>query len=288
MYRNIGFFFLFLGILGCSSFPYQDLIEESVRYIEANHPEGHSNLEIDGERWHFFRLANPTKPLLLLIHGSPGSWQAYAHFFKSPRLVENFELIAFDRFGYGKNRRGLPHGKLDDQIQIPLKLIENFAGSRPVIVVGHSYGGPVAVKLAQMYPKKVQALILLAAAVDPDLEETLWYQNIAKQWGIRSLIPSALDVCNREILALKDELKIMASSYGKINQPVFVVQGTIDKLVPKENVDYLKRKLKKEQLHITTLKEGRHFIPWAFPGQVEAAIVKASQFINSNGKSSSP
>ncbi|MEM7647408.1 MAG: alpha/beta hydrolase, partial [Pseudomonadota bacterium] len=198
MNKFFAYLFCSFALTACPSFPYQGVIEESTRYVTKNNPQAFQSLTFENETFSFFRTANPGKPLVLFIHGSPGSWEASAHFFKSPRLRKNFELIAFDRMGYGKNRPGVPYGKLEDQIKIPLAIINQFSEGRAVFVVGHSYGGPVAIKLAQAHPEKVQGLLLLAAALDPQLEEELWYQSVAKIWGLRWLIPDDLDVCNRE------------------------------------------------------------------------------------------
>ncbi|MEO0337262.1 MAG: alpha/beta hydrolase, partial [Pseudomonadota bacterium] len=136
------------------------------------------------------------------------------------------------------------------------------------------YGGPVALKLAAEAPELISGLVLVAAAVDPELEEMKWYQHVAKVWGVRSLVPDDLDVCNREILLLKGELEKLEKVYSQISLPVEVIQGTSDKLVPKENVDYLKKHLRQENTNYTVQKGMRHFVPWAFPGLIEDAIVR--------------
>jgi pimeloyl-ACP methyl ester carboxylesterase len=256
----------------CAGFPFSDMIDDSAKYVTENHKDSFKKLKLESEDIHYLSLGDTTKNLVILIHGSPGSWKSFAHFFKDERLLKNFELVAFDRFGYGQNRPGEPFGSLDEQIKIPKLIIEKIRGDRKVIVVGHSYGGPVAVKLAMKYPELVDGLVLAAASVDPELEETKWYQHLAKLWGIRSLIPDDLDVCNREILQLKKELQEMDGNYSLITQPTYVLQGDIDDLVPVGNADYLRKKINPKNISIQIIQGGNHFIPWGYSKELIDAI----------------
>lgn len=248
--------------VSCARFPYHGLIDKSSKYLLQEHKDKFFTIEIESEKYEYIRFENKTKPLLILIHGSPGSWSSFAHFFKNKRLLDNFEMITFSRLGYGRNKKGIPFKNLDDQIEIPLRLIKKFKNNRKVFVLGHSYGGPVAIKLGMEIPKLVDYLFLLAASVDPELEKMKWYQHVAKLWGIRSLIPDDLDVCNREILGLKKELIKMEKDYNKLHQKAVVFQGDEDNLVPWENINYLKKHYLQSDVRYITLKEGNHFLPW--------------------------
>lgn len=265
---------LSLFLMSCTGFPYAGVIEESRRFMVEEHPEAFFKTQGD-ESISYVKKGNPDGTVVLFVHGSPGNWAANAHFFKNKRLTQNFELVAFDRFGYGANRQGEPHGELAEQIQAPLAILKDLnIGERKLIVVGHSYGGPVALKLAAHRPDLVDGLVLVAAAVDPELEEMKWYQYVVASWGLRSVVPDDLDVCNREILDLKAELIVMEEEYPKIQMPVEVIQGTLDRLVPKENVDYLKKNLQAESVNFTVQKGMRHYVPWAFPSLIEEAIFR--------------
>lgn len=267
-------------LISCSRFPYSGVISESKRWINETHPEYKTSIEFKEEKIHFLRYANPQKPILLLIHGSPGDWGSFAHFFKDESLKEDFEIITFSRLGFGNNRPGVPYGDLVDQI-LPAKLIlEKFKNNRNVIVVGHSYGGPVAMKLAFEHKELVDGVLLAAASMDPELEEMKWYQHVAKVWPIRSLIPDILDVTNREILLLKDELIKMEKDYQSFNKPLYVLQGEIDVLVPKENVDYVIKHTELDESYVKRIKNARHFLPWAFPDSIKFGVRKLLNDLN--------
>lgn len=266
------FVFLSLLLLSCQRFPYGKAIEESKRYMSSQLKKAFKTIEIKGETFHYVSAGQESKPMLLLIHGSPGDWGSFSHFFKDPVLLENFEVYTFSRLGFGQNREGTPHGRLADQIQIPLAIIDRFRGDRDLILVGHSYGGPTAAKLAielQKQGKRVERLVLVSASMDPALEKMMWYQHVAKRAPVRWFVPSMLDVVNREILALKDELILLEKSYP-LEIPTTIIHGDIDKLVPIENVTYMKKNFPRHRLML--VQDMRHFVPWAFPSLIKQAI----------------
>ena len=49
-----------------------------------------------------------TKPLILFVHGAPGSWEAYKFFLADTDLRSMAQLISIDRLGYGESDYGQP------------------------------------------------------------------------------------------------------------------------------------------------------------------------------------
>jgi len=140
-----------------------------------------------------------------------------------------------------------------------------------VILVGHSFGGPVIARYAMDYPDTIDHLLILAGSVDPDLEFTKWFQVVANWKWVRPIIPSALDVTNQEILALKNELEIMLPLWTNITADVTVIQGKKDNLVPHENAAFIKQKLPNAK--IIYLENQNHFIPWNEYQLVKCALL---------------
>ena len=95
---------------------------------------------------------------LVLLHGQPGSaadWQQVAD-----RLPVTFGVIAVDRPGYGTSRQpagGFGYGARAVLAELDARGIER------AVLVGHSYGGGVALSVATLAPGRVEALILLAS-----------------------------------------------------------------------------------------------------------------------------
>jgi pimeloyl-ACP methyl ester carboxylesterase len=84
------------------------------------------------------------------------SWYAVAD-----ELAGTADLIAYDRRGFGASPPGeLDYSHLDDLVAV----IDRLA-TGPVVVVGNSMGGALALDLALTEPERVAALLLLSPAV---------------------------------------------------------------------------------------------------------------------------
>jgi pimeloyl-ACP methyl ester carboxylesterase len=95
---------------------------------------------------------------LVLLHGQPGSpadWQQVA-----ARLPARLHAVAPDRPGYGSSR--LPAGGFAANARAVLDDLDS-RGIKRAVLVGHSYGGGVALSAASMAPSRVEAVILLAS-----------------------------------------------------------------------------------------------------------------------------
>jgi pimeloyl-ACP methyl ester carboxylesterase len=94
---------------------------------------------------------------LVLLHGQPGSpadWQPVA-----ARLPAQLHAVAADRPGYGSSR--LPAGGLAANAHAVLDDLDTHGITR-VVLVGHFYGGGVALAAA-LAPRRVEAVILLTS-----------------------------------------------------------------------------------------------------------------------------
>ena len=102
--------------------------------------------------------AGPGPHELVLLHGQPGSpadWQQVA-----ARLPARLHAVAPDRPGYGSSP--LPAGGFAANARAVLDDLDS-RGIKRAVLVGHSYGGGVALSAASMAPSRVEAVILLAS-----------------------------------------------------------------------------------------------------------------------------
>ena len=95
---------------------------------------------------------------LVLLHGQPGSaadWQLM-----TGRLPATLRTLAIDRPGYGTSP--LPAGGFTAGGRAVLDDLDS-RDIRRAVLVGHSYGGGVALSAASLAPHRVEAVILLAS-----------------------------------------------------------------------------------------------------------------------------
>lgn len=219
--------------------------------------------------------AGPAKPLVLFVHGSPGDWRAWVEYLRDPELKRRAHMIAVDRPGFGGSGAGKVERSLVQQCRDIEPLLDRAGQGRRVVLVGHSFGGPVVCRLAMDHPDKVTDVIVLAGSIDPGQERTKWYQYPAEWWVFRWMIPKELKTTNREIRALKAGLVEMLPLWQNIRQRVTVVQGDLDDLVPPENADFAERMMiHARPLKIIRIPGMNHFLPWKQFDLVKAEVLK--------------
>jgi pimeloyl-ACP methyl ester carboxylesterase len=106
----------------------------------------------------------PADPAVLLLHG----WTASADLNFFPlyaRLTGAYRVIALDLRGHGRGMRSTEPFSLEDCADDAAALLAQLKAG-PVIVVGYSMGGPVALLLARQHPGQVAALVMQATALE--------------------------------------------------------------------------------------------------------------------------
>jgi lipase len=109
---------------------------------------------------------------VLAIHGLTGHgqrWQTLAE-----KHLPDVSIIAPDLLGHGRSSWAAPW-TLESNVTALANLLATET-ARPVVVVGHSFGGAVALRLAVTRPDLVASLVLLDPAVGLD---GAWMANIA-------------------------------------------------------------------------------------------------------------
>ncbi|MGA2248352.1 MAG: alpha/beta hydrolase [Verrucomicrobiota bacterium] len=215
---------------------------------------------------------------LVFIHGTPGGAGVWAAQFQTP--FTNANLLAYNRPGFGGSKpvRARPHLQL--QVDALMTLLAGITTNR-VLLVGHSYGSPIAMLAGLEHPEKIAGVLMIGGDVDPALEKP-WLLQYIFGWRATSwILPQALRQCNRELLTVRADLTDMQKMLPKLSVPVVMLHGDRDPLVPVENVAWLEQQLAavgKTNLFKKVILPGvNHFIPWEHPEAVERAIRKLDE-----------
>lgn len=222
---------------------------------------------------HYIETGDATKPTLLFLHGSPGSWDAYKKYLSDQDLQKKYRLIAIDRPGFGYSNFN-EAANLNTQANLILPFIISKNNGQPITLIGHSMGGPVAVKLATKNPNLFKNIVILAGAIDPKAETPEEWRPILMAKPIRYLIPGAFRPSNDELWWLKEDLIDMKFQLYKIKSNVIIIHGTEDSLVPYSNVVFMEKAFKNAQkIETISIDKADHFIPWTHYEIIKKSLI---------------
>jgi pimeloyl-ACP methyl ester carboxylesterase len=137
-------------------------------------------------------------PNVLAVHGQPGlagDWDAVL-----PRLVDDHRVLAVDRPGYG-HTAGEPVDMADNADVLAALLVER--GAAPATVVGHSYGGGIALLMAARHPDVVSGLVLVGSVGRAD-SLNLVDRVLALPWAGEVITATGLQTLGRVLPRLRE------------------------------------------------------------------------------------
>lgn len=152
------------------------------------------------------------RPTAFLIHGGPGVDHTSLKV-RYGRLAEKMQLVYFDHRGQGRSARGdTARYTLDENVE-DMEALRKYLGLGPIVSIGTSYGGMVAMAHAARYPDSVSHLILVATVAQ--------YGNIARA---REL---AAERGTPEQIALCEDLYAGRIDTAERMRHFFLVMGTL-------------------------------------------------------------
>lgn len=219
---------------------------------------------------------------VLLIHGSgPGvsSWANWRTVL--PILGESMRAIAPDIVGFGYTER--PDGyeySLDDWVTHLVGFLDELGLDR-VSIVGNSFGGALALHLANRSPERVNKLVLMGSVgvafdITPGLDAVWGYEpSVAAMRGLLDIFAYDKSIATDELAQLRyeasvrpgshesysamfpaprqngvDRLELDEASIRAIAAPTLVVHGRDDEVIPVANGIRLNELINDSQLHV--------------------------------------
>ncbi|MCS6990354.1 MAG: alpha/beta hydrolase [Chitinophagales bacterium] len=230
-----------------------------------------------GRAIRFVSIGEDSLPVLFFIHGAPGSWTDYVRYCDDSLLLRRARLVAYDRPGYGDSNCGAALPSIEEQARLAAFLISLVAPEKPFVAIGHSYGGPIAARLAMYQPQHLRALVLIAPAIDPEKEKQFFVNDLLTAMPpLQRLLPCNLLSAYHEKMTHVSELKAIAPQWNRIAVPTHYVYGRRDRIVPPENVAYAQRMLH-APLYITEFADGDHFLPWTQLDSIRTLLLRLAE-----------
>ena len=230
----------------------------------------------NGRVINYLHVGDENLPLVVFVHGSPGSLSAFIHFMADTALLKHAQLITVDRAGFGESNFGYAEKSLQKQAQYLKPILEKYKNNKPIILVGHSLGGPVIARMAMDYQSMIDGLVIVAGSIDPELEpHETWFRAPLATPFLSWVMPRSFRASNLEIYKLKPELQEMMPLWKNITCRVTIIQGKKDDLVSPANTDFARKMLVNATSVDYIIKEDMsHFVPWQHPELIRRAILQ--------------
>ena len=124
------------------------------------HPAEGTFVKVNGADVHVLQEGE-TGPVVLMIHGASANAREF-DWTLAPQLADTHRVLMMDRPGHGHSERPSDAESLAIQAAQAAGVMRQLAPGEKAIVVGHSFGGAVALRLALDHPDLVDGLVLLA------------------------------------------------------------------------------------------------------------------------------
>lgn len=123
-------------------------------------------VEVGGHRVHADVSGPESAPAVILVHGASGNARDYTYLL-APRLAARYRVVAVDRPGLGHTPALHQRGESPAEQAALLDAAAGALGIGRAVIVGHSYGGAVAMAWALERPARAAGIVSLAGATMP-------------------------------------------------------------------------------------------------------------------------
>lgn len=228
---------------------------------------------------------------LVFVHGFPlsrGVWQKQIEALRS-----SYRVIVPDLRGFGDSE-SQPGPTTMAQCAADLRALLQQLTTGPVVLIGHSMGGYVALAFARQFPEMLRGLVLVGTKAGPDtVEAAAGRRAVAEkvkaegvQVVVEAMAPKMLAAGNQDARMVAQVRSFMATSkpagvigallgmaerpdatalLAQIAVPTLVITGADDTLIPPAESERLAQAIRGAQLKV--IPQAGHLVAFEQPGE---------------------
>jgi len=247
------------------------------KYFRDHKDQAHiAYYKAGGRDVRYVQVGDKPGATLLFIHGAPSSLSYWRGYLSDSVLLSRATIYAVDRPGYGYSGLADPLPDIAAQAAIIKVILDSLHHAHhPVVLVGVSYGAPIACRLAMDYPELVDGLVLSGPALAPGQERIFWFTYMIENPLLHWVVPRMFQSANQEKIHHKEELTKMLPLWPRIHVPVAYLQGANDELIFTSNAEFARTHLTNATSLDIQLIPGRgHLIAFSEKARIEKAILE--------------
>jgi pimeloyl-ACP methyl ester carboxylesterase len=118
-------------------------------------------------------------PPVIMVHGLMLGTLSSWYFSIAPALAQSHRVFMYDLRCHGFSER-VSEGFTLAQMAADLDAVVNFSGGKPVVLIGHSFGGAIALRYASMHSGMVRKLVIVESpipAISKEVDLIRWAKS---------------------------------------------------------------------------------------------------------------
>jgi proline iminopeptidase len=149
-------------------------------------------IELNGSVFHAETFGDPAAPVIIVLHGGPGGDYRAMLRMRNPvdgvRLEDRHLVVFWDQRGSGLSRRHDQDDVTQEAYDEDLRaVVDKFSPGRPVVLLGHSWGGMYASRFISLHPDRVAGAVLmepgpLSSALYEEVKDGIHHMDLWSEW----------------------------------------------------------------------------------------------------------
>ncbi|NNC69399.1 MAG: alpha/beta hydrolase [Flavobacteriaceae bacterium] len=218
---------------------------------------------------HLQKRIDTTLPILIFVHGSPGSILDFKRYLKDSMINAKSNIISYERIGYGPKNYGKTPADLEVELGVLHDLVKEYPEEK-IVLAGYSYGGPVILASDKNYKYKVSMASAVVGEYEPMFIALSFYKWKLTRW----LMPPTVRAAAKEKYAHVDEFSEYKNRWNESPAKVINIHGDKDWIVPYKNSEFLQQIFEKDKFEMVTIPGGGHELIWSDFELIRAVILK--------------